>query len=357
VASQGRHTRSHSQLPLATPEADLENLIIKGKAFEGGPSTSETDISDNFPSPSVETPFTASHFPVIPSAGVSRTLNFGSVLVELSPPGVGLEGEILATPLSPEGVPWHRPRTTGYFPTPSFTTPLITVAANTEREASADSSLLVFSLNPPLFPFLPGSSVPISPVRTPSPPSSPPPNIPMARENPPMTRMEAIIAARYSPLVFPQPLNSLPIDGYLKKLPKFTGKGNVTAEEHLEAFYTFTDDHVIMHVDVWMRIFVHSLEGEDRKWFRALLHGSVDGIDAFDDAFLIPWGDKKDFMYYMTKFGSLKRKEGESFSDFSKRFNKMYNRIPTEINPSEASAKITYANSFDPDFFLLLRER
>jgi hypothetical protein len=172
-----------------------------------------------------------------------------------------------------------------------------------------------------------------------------------------MTRMEAIIAARYAPLVLPQPLNALPADGYLKQLPKFTGEGDITAEEHLEAFYSFTDDNVIMHADVWMRIFVHSLQGEARKWFKALPPGSIDGIEALDNAFLRQWGDKKDFMYYMTEFGSLKRKEGESVSDFSKRFNKMYNKIPAEIKPSEASAKITYASAFDPDFCLLLRER
>jgi hypothetical protein len=62
-------------------------------------------------------------------------------------------------------------------------------------------------------------------------------------------------------------------------------------------------------------------------------------------------------MYYMAEFGSLKRKEGESVSDLSKRFNKMYNKIHAEIKPSEASAKITYASAFDPDFCLLLRER
>jgi uncharacterized small protein (DUF1192 family) len=49
--------------------------------------------------------------------------------------------------------------------------------------------------------------------------------------------------------------------------------------------------------------------------------------------------------------------EGESVSDFSKRFNKMYNKIPAEIKPSEASAQISYAGAFDPDFCLLLRER
>jgi hypothetical protein len=179
----------------------------------------------------------------------------------------------------------------------------------------------------------------------------------MAGANPPMTRMEAIIATRYAPLVLPQPLNALPTDGYLKQLPKFTGEGDVTANEHLEDFYSFTDDNVIMHGDVWMRIFVHNLQGEARKWFKALPPGSIDGIEALDNAFLRQWGDKKDFMYYMTEFGSLKRKEGESVSDFSKRFNKMYNRIPAEIEPSKASAKITYSSAFDPDFCLLMRER
>jgi hypothetical protein len=35
----------------------------------------------------------------------------------------------------------------------------------------------------------------------------------------------------------------------------------------------------------------------------------------------------------------------------------MYNKIPTKINPTKNSTKITYANSFDSDVFLLLRER
>jgi hypothetical protein len=93
------------------------------------------------------------------------------------------------------------------------------------------------------------------------------------------------------------------------------------------------------------------------KWFRSLSPGSIAGIEALDDAFLRHWGDKKYFLYYITKFGALKRKEGESMSDFSKIFNKMYNKIPTEIKPTETSAKITYASDFDPEFCLLLRER
>jgi hypothetical protein len=62
-------------------------------------------------------------------------------------------------------------------------------------------------------------------------------------------------------------------------------------------------------------------------------------------------------MYYMTEFGSLKKMGGDFVSYFSKRFNKMYNKIPAEIKPTEASAKISYASAFNPDFCLLLRER
>jgi len=35
----------------------------------------------------------------------------------------------------------------------------------------------------------------------------------------------------------------------------------------------------------------------------------------------------------------------------------MYSKIPDEIKPSETSAKITFANAFDVELSLLLRER
>jgi hypothetical protein len=152
-------------------------------------------------------------------------------------------------------------------------------------------------------------------------------------------------------------MNPLPAGDYLKYMPKFTGEGDITAEEHLAAFYSYADNLNIENEDVWMRVFVQSLDGEVRKWFRGLAPGSIAGIEALDSAFLRQWGDRKDFMYYMTEFGSLKKMDGESVSDFSKRFNKMYNKIPAEIKPSEASAKISYASAFGPDFCLLLRER
>lgn len=88
-----------------------------------------------------------------------------------------------------------------------------------------------------------------------------------------------------------------------------------------------------------------------------MIAGSITGTEVLDDTFLRKWGDKKVILYYITSFGAIKRKEGESVSDFSKRFNKMYSKIPTEIKLTEASTKITYAGAFDPNFCLSLRER
>jgi hypothetical protein len=108
---------------------------------------------------------------------------------------------------------------------------------------------------------------------------------------------------------------------------------------------------------VWTRVFVQSLDGQARKWFKYLPANSVTGIEQLDEVFLKHWGERKDMLYYISEFGNLKREDGESVSDFIKRFNRMFGKIPVEIKPSDASAKITFFAAFDPDFCLILRER
>ena len=43
--------------------------------------------------------------------------------------------------------------------------------------------------------------------------------------------------------------------------------------------------------------------------------------------------------------------------EFIQIFNKLYNKIPAEVKPSQPAAKVTFAGAFEPDFTLLLRER
>jgi hypothetical protein len=183
-----------------------------------------------------------------------------------------------------------------------------------------------------------------------------PPLIVMATP-PPLTKMKQILAARYAPLILPNPVVAMPTGDYHKYMPKFTGEGDVSVEEHIEAFYSYAENLNIEQEDVWTRVFVQSLDGHARKWFKELLAGSIVGIEQLDETFLKHWGDRRDFVYYIIEFDNLRKQSSESVSDFTKRFNQMYGKIPAEIKPSDASAKITYSDAFDSDFYLLLRER
>ena len=69
-------------------------------------------------------------------------------------------------------------------------------------------------------------------------------------------------------------------------MPKFTREGDFIAEEHLEAFYSYAKNINIEQEDVWTRVFVQSLDGQDRKWFKELPVGSIAGIESLDDIFL-----------------------------------------------------------------------
>jgi hypothetical protein len=72
----------------------------------------------------------------------------------------------------------------------------------------------------------------------------------MAGANPPLNRMDTIVATRYAPLILPQPMNPFPAGDYLQYMPKFTREGDITAEEHLAAFYSYEDNLNIGNEDV-----------------------------------------------------------------------------------------------------------
>lgn len=120
-----------------------------------------------------------------------------------------------------------------------------------------------------------------------------------------LTKIERIITARYGPLVLPVPLSAMLVGDYQKYMPRLTSTEGVTAEEHLKSFYSYTDNLDISENNVWMRVFVQSLDGEAKKWFRELTPRSIADIEALDDVFLKHWGDNKDLLYYHTKFGNL----------------------------------------------------
>ena len=101
-----------------------------------------------------------------------------------------------------------------------------------------------------------------------------------------INRMEAIITTGYAPLVLPQNLNVFPKGDCMKYLPRYNSEGDVISKEHLVSFYNFAYNFNIENVDVWMRLFVQSLNGKVRKWFHCLNAVSIIGIEALDKDFL-----------------------------------------------------------------------
>ena len=138
----------------------------------------------------------------------------------------------------------------------------------------------------------------------------------MAAQNQPLDMMDRMVAARYAPLVLPQPLNALRGGDYQKYLTRFNGQGETIAEEHWDAFLIYADNQNIEAKDVWMRMFIQSLDREVKRWFKELLANSITIIKELQDLFMRQWGDTKDHTYYITKFGALRRKKYETIADF-----------------------------------------
>jgi hypothetical protein len=112
---------------------------------------------------------------------------------------------------SPEVVSWFRLESLEDFPTLGFPTPPPIKIYFTKEEkisfplepipsSSKTQPILVKTEIPPS---CISSSPKLHTVKTPSPPCSPRVYNPMAGVNPPRTRMDAIVVARYAPLVLP----------------------------------------------------------------------------------------------------------------------------------------------------------
>ena len=94
-------------------------------------------------------------------------------------------------------------------------------------------------------------------------------------QNQPLDMMDRMLTTKYAPLVLPQPVNDLLGGDYQKYLPRFNGQSETTAKENWDAFLSYAEKQNIEAKDVCMRMFMQSLDGEVRKWFRELLANSI----------------------------------------------------------------------------------
>ena len=101
--------------------------------------------------------------------------------------------------------------------------------------------------------------------------------------------------------------------------------------------------------DVQTRIFVQSLSGEVRTWFRASTPNSIYNLRTLYQQFLNRWGKRKDPLQILSEYENLRRGPHETIQDYCTRFNSVYSAIPLDLRPPLGLALIKFPNGFDSD--------
>jgi len=90
----------------------------------------------------------------------------------------------------------------------------------------------------------------------------------------------------------------------------------------------YFENYEIDDEDVRMKVFVQSLTGDVRTWFRALLANTINDPETIYQTFLNRWEKKKDPLHILSEYENLKRGPQETVQDHCTTFNNVYNAIP-----------------------------
>eukprot|EP01018_Ginkgo_biloba_P005995 Gb_06784 [translate_table: standard] len=164
----------------------------------------------------------------------------------------------------------------------------------------------------------------------------------------------------YAPLSFtniPNHPHDMPTREYKKDLLKFSGNSAVSVDDNLAQFYNVVENMEIEYEDVVMKMFVQTLEGEARAWYKSLGAGSVTGWEVFKIQFIAKWGDKLDSKFLLAELTGIEKRENETVAEFNGRFIKILSRIPRRVRPGDGTALVFYINAFDESFGFLLRDK
>ena len=79
--------------------------------------------------------------------------------------------------------------------------------------------------------------------------------------------------------------NKIP-DGIKRYLPKFDRNQSQSAKKHVQVFSDLMYDFDVCHEDLWMKLFVQTLKGDDRFWFSCLPVASISSWDELGSSFI-----------------------------------------------------------------------
>ena len=192
-----------------------------------------------------------------------------------------------------------------------------------------------------------GSPLPITPVI---------PTVPIIPAAPVNPLNPVNMANRYAPLQIPANAAALPQD-YQTKISYFDSNGPLTAVQHAKRMQDHFETYEIDDDNVKMRMFVQSLTGDVRTWFRSLNANSITTPAELYQAFTSRWEKKKDPLHILGEYDTIKRGPQETVLEYCARFNNVYNAIPQNLRPPPDLALYKFPDGFDPDMAYQLKER
>ncbi|KAH9328171.1 hypothetical protein KI387_000279, partial [Taxus chinensis] len=69
--------------------------------------------------------------------------------------------------------------------------------------------------------------------------------------------------------------------------------------------------------DVYVKLFIHTLEEDARDWYKALPDNSIDSWTEMKNTFMLQYGDKIDPRFILSEFENIKTNPNESIYDFN----------------------------------------
>ncbi|KAH9296698.1 hypothetical protein KI387_044278 [Taxus chinensis] len=159
---------------------------------------------------------------------------------------------------------------------------------------------------------------------------------------------------RVGPLALPQPLHELP-RGNRKNFPKFKGDGKVHPDEHIAAFIVACGVLGVEHEDVFVRLFVETLQDNAADWFYHLPAGAITSWDTMRTRFENHFKPAEDVHALLAQISQIKKDSQEPMREFVARFNRLINKIPPNTRPVDQIQKCFFLNAQSPEVSYALR--
>lgn len=169
-------------------------------------------------------------------------------------------------------------------------------------------------------------------------------------QNPPPVPWGASIG----PLALGNQLHDLPT-GSRKHLPKFSGDGKVSVEDHIGTFFTACAILGVQYEDVFVRLFFETLIDAAVEWVNQLSMGSIHNWETLIQKIEDRFKTVDDGHLLLAQLTQMKKQVHEPMREFVARFKKLVNRLAVDKRPIEENENYFFINAQPPDISFQIR--